>query len=224
MKTYKLITNAEKLQFLTKFVHNTNHVKVDLQGILFAANYDVVASDGHTLCLFKNGWFYDMPMHEEPPAEDKLPDNGLGVYLTKEEIKLIKMLPPGLVTVEFVDCEPDNFSRCCTVLITGCNGMTIKASRLLGCYPDYQKVIPTLPPEKEPSFDYNPVNVVAVDPVLLERFSGYTKITKSKDTEALQLITRGKNNPITIKNSAAKNMLGLLMPMRSITFDDGGDE
>lgn len=224
MTTYKLITSAEELQYMSHFVDDSDPTAARLCGVHFAPGGDLVATDGRVLCRMVQAWEYentaergeyphdatsDSAPADTPPA---IPAEGLTLELTKDTIKQLKALPVGPAVVS-IDYDPERVAAC-VARITGQNGMSICTRLVDDTYPEYMRIFPTDAPAG---------SLLRFNPALLDKFTGWSKLAKKKGRDHIQLTSYGDTVPMGVRVSSNPRVYGLLMPVAASTFDKCGE-
>ena len=219
MITYKLITSAAELQYMSRFVDDSYPTAARLCGVHFAPGGELVATDGHVLCRMVRAWDYEnAAAHEGTPHEATgdntpaaIPAEGLTLELTKDTIKQLKALPVGPAVVS-IDYDPEHASG--PAWITGANGTSIGTRLVDGTYPDYMRIFPTDAPAG---------SLLRFNPAPLDKFTGWSKLAKQKDKDLIQLTSYGDTVPMGVRVSSNPRVYGLIMPVAASTFDECRD-
>ena len=224
MTTYKLITSSEDLRYMSHFVGDRDPAAARLCGVHFSPGGELVATDGRILCRMVRAWEYENTAAREGTPHDATGDNapadapaaipaeGLTLELTKDIIKQLKTLPEGPAVVS-IDYDPER-EAACVVRITGQDGMSICTRVMDDTYPEYMRVFPTDAPAG---------SLLRFDPALLDKFTGWSKLTKQKGKDCIQLTSYGAALPMGVRVSSNPRVYGLIMPATASTFDECGE-
>ena len=220
MTTYKLLTSAEELQYMSHFVDDSYPSAARLCGVHFAPGGELAATDGRVLCRMVRAWGYENTAAREgtpreatgDSAPATIPAEGLTLELTKDIIKQLKALPAGPAVVS-IDYDPERVAAC-VVRITGQNGTSICTRLVDDTYPDYMRVFPTDAPAG---------SLLRFDPALLDKFTGWSKLTKQKGKDHIQLTSYGATVSMGVRVSSNPRVYGLVMPVAASTFDECGE-
>ena len=221
MKTYKIITSTEELLYLSHFTGVVTHGYYVLTSVHLAPDFSAVATDGHVLCRTERAWTYDLPAMKEPTEDEKIPAEGFTIFMDAMTIKQLKLLNcPGSVRIEIDLNDDDNISpyEHSEVRITDDRGLTAKTHLVEpGLYPDWHKVYDgALALFKEPST----CGILALNPDLLSKFTGWSKLAKQKTKDYVQISCRDQVSPVLIKVSSNSRVTGLLMPVQNVIFGE----
>lgn len=192
-KMLKIEIDAQKFNFLNRFASN-EQTRYNLNGVFFAKNGDVVATDGHRLGKFKDG--YKLAEGSDPI------DNGGLVVLTKRN-KIVEKTVKNMTGMLTITAEQEKDGMYKNLTITDENGQSIKTDSIeWGNYPEYEKVIPQSKEKTES-------NRISFNTKYMADFSGY-----DKNDRGVQIEIHAESEPMLIFKPSLPDFLGVLMPMR----------
>lgn len=190
----KIRVDAKALNYINRFA-SKEATRYVLNGVYFAPNFDLVATDGHRLGRLADGYTL---------AEDSEPRRPSGLIISTKADKVtaaaLKRLR-GQITIT-ADAEPNGVDVSYKNIVARDSfGQSVVLYEVDATYPNYEKVIPE-------STDATESNKVAFNPSYMSDFAGYEK------NDRLQIEIRDALSPILVKNSALDNFTGVLMPVR----------
>ena len=180
----EITIEAKLFNYLNKFSSN-EQTRYNLNGIRFARNGDIVATDGHKLGLMHNG--FKVVQWQDDAAQGF---TCITHYKDKGVERTIKNMS-GILTINL---EGD------FITMTDEKGSSIK---LDWCdqYPEYMRVIPE-------ATDLTESNTVAFNPKYMYDFAGWEK------GEHIKIEIHGDDVPMLVYNSRLTDFIGVLMPCR----------
>lgn len=189
----KILVDAKTLNYINRFA-SKEPTRYALQGVYFAPNFDLVATDGHRLGCLANG--YTLADDSEPMRPSGLIISTKADKVTAAALKRLQ----GQITIT-ADAEPNGAGVSYKNIVARDSfGQSVTLHEIDASYPEYSKVIPE-------STDATESNKVAFNPSCMADFAGYEK------NDRLQIEIHGAVLPILIKNSALDNFTGVLMPV-----------
>jgi len=188
----KILVDSKTLNYINRFA-SKEQARYYLQGVYFAPNFDLVATDGHRLGRLAGGY----TLIGEPMRPSGLIISTKADKVTAAALKRLQ----GQITIT-ADAEPNGVDASYKNIVARDSfGQSVTLYEIDASYPEYAKVIPE-------STDATDSNKVAFNPSYMADFAGYEK------NDRLQIEIHGDESPILIKNSALDNFTGVLMPVR----------
>ena len=216
MKTLKLQSSVEEQLYLSHFIGGEQG-GYTLSAVHFAPDFSSVATDGHVLCRMERSWTYDLPALKEPTDEEKIPAEGLAIYvdaMTIKQLKWLSCLAPLRIEVDMNTEDTTAPYEHSEVRITSdSNPALLVKTHLVDprYFPDWKRAYDDTMRHGESDFT---CGRIALDPDLLNKFTGWSKLTKQKSKDFVQISCYDKEAPVQIKVSSNDRITGLLMPVR----------